>query len=106
MSMDQSDIRKKTKNSLISAGVITFLLLLTMAIPAVMITISLQSPDEVILLDEAPLNKKQGLPQKTDPDGKLYHARNLDFGLFMGYVQIIINKILYMIKAIFRTAFC
>ncbi|MBT8140829.1 MAG: hypothetical protein KJO88_00520 [Gammaproteobacteria bacterium] len=56
------------KSRLVQVLVVLLLLLLSISIPAVLITISNQSGDEIVILDEEPLNKKQGLPDKQETD--------------------------------------
>lgn len=63
MQSEPSKKKHTIKNKLLVAAIIFFLFLISITIPIVMVTIALQSPDEIILQDEEPLNKKQGLPQ-------------------------------------------
>lgn len=60
----------QTKKKLLTAVIIFFLFILSIAVPALVLSIALQSTDEIIIQDEEPLNKKQGLPGKVDPDGR------------------------------------
>ena len=62
--MQQSSFKQKLKR----ASLIFALLLMCLALPLTMVYISFQSTDESVLIDEEPLNKKQGLPSKRDKD--------------------------------------
>lgn len=53
---------------MIQALIILFLLIISITIPAIVISISMQSEDQVVELQEEPLNKKQGLPERSEPD--------------------------------------
>ena len=58
----------QTKKKLLTMVIVFFLFVLSIAVPALVLSIAMQSTDEVIIQDEEPLNKKQGLPSKVDPD--------------------------------------
>jgi hypothetical protein len=58
----------QTKKKLVTIVIVFFLFVLSIAVPALVLSIALQSSDEVIIQDEEPLNKKQGLPSKLEPD--------------------------------------
>ncbi len=58
----------KLKQNIKRVSLILALLLMCLALPLTMVYISFQSTDESVLIDEAPLNKKQGLPSKQDKD--------------------------------------
>lgn len=49
-------------------SLILALLLMCLALPLTMVYISFQTSDESVLIDEEPLNKKQGLPDKREHD--------------------------------------
>lgn len=61
---------KKTKKKLVTTVIVFFLFVLSIAVPALVLSIAMQSTDEVIIQDDEPLNKKQGLPGKADPNGR------------------------------------
>lgn len=71
MQINDTDKKEEIKSKMLRAAIIIFLLLLSLSIPAVMVSIAMQSSDDVAMTDEEPLNKKQGLPQHSDPDEKL-----------------------------------
>ena len=54
----------KLKQTLKRGSLIFALLLMCLALPLTMVYISFQSTDESVLIEEEPLNKKQGLPNK------------------------------------------
>ena len=56
------------KQKLKQASLIVALLLMCLALPLTMVYISFQTTDESVLIDEEPLNKKQGLPDKREHD--------------------------------------
>ena len=58
----------QTKKKLLTMAIVVFLFALSIAVPVLVLSIAVQSTDEVIIQDEEPLNKKQGLPSKVDPD--------------------------------------
>lgn len=61
----------KLKQTLKRGTLIFALLLMCLALPLTMVYISFQSTDESVLIDEQPLNKKQGLPSKPKKDETL-----------------------------------
>ena len=62
--MQDSTLKQKIKRGTL----ILALLLMCLALPLTMVYISFQSTDESVLIEEEPLNKKQGLPNKPKKD--------------------------------------
>ena len=62
--MQNHDLKQKLKRG----SLIFALLLMCLALPLTMVYISFQTTDESVLIDEEPLNKKQGLPDKREHD--------------------------------------
>ena len=62
--MQNHDLKQKLKRG----SLIFALLLMCLALPLTMVYISFQTTDESVLIDDEPLNKKQGLPDKREHD--------------------------------------